>query len=539
MEIEGNLVDVRELELRPARVTVEGGEIADVTGIDDADGYLAPAFIDCHIHIESSMLCPSRFAEAVVPHGTGAVVTDPHEIANVAGIDGVDYMRRDAAGVPLRTYLTAPSCVPATPFETSGAKLGPDEVAEILAWDEVVALGEVMNWPGVVEDHPDIIAKLEAARDADLPIDGHAPGLPDDALKAYADHGIQTCHESTSYEEARAKHDLGMLVQVRQGSASKDLAACHELMDEVDTALVSDDKHGHELTEGHLDTTIAEAIELGVDPLRAYRAATWVPADHYDLPGGAIEAGRAADLVVLDDLETVDVRRTIIGGEVVAEDGQATFAPEPTAFDAHVDLDGVTPEDLVVPFDYDRAKVRVIEAKDGSIRTEKGTAVLPAGDGNVPPEPGQDVLKLAVVSRYGNDDVGRAFVRGFGLEEGALAGTVGHDSHNVICVGATEEAMADAINLLVDEGGFAAVGPSQQEHLPLPVAGLMTTDDQPTVDATLAKLQDVAADLGCRMSAPFMTLSFLPLLVIPKLKLSDQGLFDAEGFEFVDVTMAG
>lgn len=539
MELEGNLVDVREMEVYPARVTVEGGEIAEVRAIDDADGYIAPGFIDCHIHIESSMLCPSRFAEAVVPHGTTAVVTDPHEIANVAGIDGVDYMRRDAADVPLRTYFTAPSCVPATPFETSGAELGPDEVAEILAWDEVVALGEVMNWPGVVEESPDVIAKLDAARDAGLPIDGHAPGLPDDALQAYVDHGIETCHESTTLEEARRKHELGMLVQVREGSASKDLEACHPLMNEVDTALVSDDKHGHELTEGHLDTTIAQAIDLGVDPLRAYRAATWIPADHYGLPGGAVEAGRAADLVLLDDLETVDVRRVVIGGEVVAEDGTARFAPDPTPFDPRIDLDGVDPGDLAVPFDYDRAKVRVIEASDGSIRTEKGTAVLPAGDGNIPPDPDQDVLKLAVVSRYGNDAAGRAFVRGFGLQEGALAGTVGHDSHNVLCVGASEQAMADAIDLLADEGGVAAVGDDRQVHLPLPVAGLMTTDDQPTVDAKLGELQDLAADLGCGMSAPFMTLSFLALLVIPKLKLSDQGLFDAEGFEFVDVTMAG
>jgi len=533
--LEGNVVDVRSKRIYPARVDHEDGVI---TGVEETsgeyNGYLVPGFIDSHIHIESSLLCPSRFAEAVVPHGTTAVITDPHEIANVLGVPGIDYMRKDSKTVPLRVYFTAPSCVPATSFETSGATLGPSETEELLLGDDVVALGEMMNFPGVVSGDPEVLAKLDAAKKVGKPVDGHCPVLTGDDLKRYIAAGISTDHECTTAEEAYEKHRLGMKVMVRQGSASKNLRALAPFARENEFLLVSDDKTASDLMDGHLDRSLAEAVSLGIDPLHALRAATVNPAEHYKLPLGAIEPGRMADVLRVTDLQSFRVEDVFIGGELVAKDMAGRFEVRPKEMVNEMLIQRKVPSDFELLAHGDSVSARVIGVVRDEIVTDSLAATLPVQNGRAMPDLADDIVRISVVNRYKDAPVKNSFVKGFGLKSGAIASSVSHDSHNIIVVGATSEDMAVAVNTLATEGGgFCVCSEGKCSVLKLHVAGLLCTKRVHDVKISLDQVRAKAGELGCSLEAPFMTMSFLSLLVVPHLKIGDRGLFDVDRFEFV------
>jgi adenine deaminase len=534
--IEGNIVDVATGRIFPGRVVHENGLITRVEPVAGSfSGFLLPGFLDAHIHIDSSLLCPSRFAEAVVPHGTTAVVTDPHEIANVLGIAGISILREDAATVPLRVYFTAPSCVPATSFETSGASLGPADVEALLREKDVVALGEVMNYRGAVAADPGVMAKIRAANRAEKPIDGHCPMLTGEDLRRYVALGISTEHECTSAAEALEKHALGMRILVRDGSVAKNLAALAPFAKEHDFFLVSDDKLAPDLVESHLDGSLARAVSLGIDPLHAVRAVSIAPAEHYRLPLGVLAAGRMADIVKVRDLSGFSVEEVYIGGTLVAERGRPAFSahpvPKANPFPVPPRLSG----DFAVPAQGRSVTVRVIGLIRDEIVTGSETATLKAMGGRVIADRERDILPVSVVNRYRDSPVATGFVRGFGLKKGAMASSIAHDSHNIIVVGADPEEMACAVNTLIREsGGLCYTEGGSSYPLPLKIAGLMSTESPGDVCARLSLLHAKTRGAGCWLDRPFMTMSFLSLLVIPRMKIGDRGLFDVDAFRFVD-----
>ena len=535
--IEGNVVDVRSGRVIQARVSHEAGVIRSVEKVShDFDGYLIPGLIDSHIHIESTLLCPSRFAEVAVPHGTTAVVGAPHEIANVLGLPGMEYVIKDSATVPLRFYFTAPSCVPATLFETSGAAFGPGEIEQLLVRDEFVALGEMMDYPGAIARDPAVMAKIDVARRLHKPIDGHAPLLSGPGLEEYVSLGISTDHECTSFEEACQKASLGMVIMVRQGSASRDLEHLAPFAREHEFILVSDDMSASDLIQGYLDRSLAEATALGIDPVHALRAATINPALHYGLPLGAIEVGRKADIVKVRDLRSFEVEEVYIGGELVASGGVARFDVRPKEMANRFFPQRKMPSDFEVTTALPNVDVRVIGLIEDEIVTESLVAGLRSESGKVMPDIESDILRISVVNRYQDAPVSNGFVKGFGLKSGAFASTVAHDSHNIIVVGVGSDSMATAVNALIQEGGgFCVCSDGRCTMLNLRIAGLMCTKPAHEVKRVLDSLVERVRALGCTVRNPFMTLSFLSLLVIPKLKLGDKGLFDGESFRFVDV----
>ncbi|MEM4263066.1 MAG: adenine deaminase [Thermoplasmata archaeon] len=533
--IDGQIVDLISGEIFPGMIEFSDGVITRIKHLVSApDRMIVPGLIDSHIHIESSHLCPSRFAEAVMPHGTTCVVSDPHEIANVFGIAGIRYMISDSKRSPLRCYFTAPSCVPATPFETSGACLTHKEVREILSWPEVVALGEMMNFPGAVSGDEEVMRKIEAAKEAGKPIDGHAPLLSGGDLSKYVSRGIRTDHECTSAREALEKHNLGMIIQVRNGTACKNLKALADFAKKHPFMLVSDDKSAHDLLRGHLDESIREAISLEIDPLSVLRAATLFPAEHYALPGGWFEEGRAADFAVIDGLESFNVMETWIAGKRVARNGKTEVKIDPIGFDLALPRLSKKPSDFSLRSGGTWAKVRVIVAQRDEIVTGCTEEWLRAEGGEVLPDSVRDILRISVVNRYRDAPVSNGFVKGFGLKRGAIASTVAHDSHNCIVLGIEKEHMSAAANASLETGGFALADEKGILMLELPVAGLMSTRSAEEVSESAKKLLAKAKELGCALPNPFMTMSFMSLLVIPKLKLGDRGLFDVEKFEFVD-----
>lgn len=538
----GQLVDLDVREIRPATVVVEDGRIAAVEPADGEavpDRYLLPGFVDAHVHVESSMLTPSEFARAAVTHGTVATVSDPHEIANVLGVDGVEYMIGDGREVPFTFAFGAPSCVPATPFETAGAELDAEAVDALLARDDVPYLSEVMNYPGVIDRDAELMAKIRSAKDRGKPVDGHAPGLRGDGVEAYASAGIETDHECFTIEEAREKLAAGMKILIREGSAAKNFDALIPLMDEAPEALMfcSDDKHPDALVEGHVDALVRRALAAGYDVFDVLRAACVHPVEHYGLDVGQLREGDPADFIVVGDLDAVDVRATYVRGRKVAENGESRIprqsSPVVNRFSASV----VEPEAFAVDAETDVPRIRVIEAVDNQLMTSEAVVEATVEDGHLVADPARDLLKIAVVNRYEDAPPSTAFVRGFGLREGALASSVAHDSHNVVAVGASDEALAQAVNAVVDaQGGISAAGRGTTRLLPLPIAGLISDRPYDEVARRYTALSRfVQEDLGSAMDAPFMTLSFMALLVIPQLKLSDKGLFDGDTFQFVDL----
>jgi adenine deaminase len=539
--VAGRLVDLHARTLRPATVHVHDGVIERIEPATDVpDRYLLPGFIDAHVHVESSMLPPSEFARAAVVHGTVGTVSDPHEIANVLGGDGVEYMIADGAQVPFHFAFGAPSCVPATPFETSGATLGPEAVSALLDREEVPYLSEMMNYPGVLDGAPEVLSKIRAAQVRNKPVDGHAPGVRGDDAERYAAAGIQTDHECVSIEEAREKLDAGMKIAIREGSAAKNFDALIPLMDEAPERLLfcSDDCHPDALATGHIDGRVRRALARGYDRYDVLRAACVHPVQHYGLDVGLLREGDSADFLVVDDLDALNVQRTYVEGTLVAQEGETHIERVASDVVNRFDAEPVAPADFRVAAGGDQ--LRVITAVDNQLVTGEEVVATPTDGGHAVADPSRDLLKLTVVNRYtGESTPAVAFVRGFGLDRGALASSVAHDSHNVVAVGTSDAALARAVNAVVrHDGGISAVGEEADRSrvLPLPIAGLMSARPYEEVARRYTRLSEYAQrELGSPMGAPFMTLSFLSLLVIPQLKLSDQGLFDGAAFEFVNL----
>ena len=533
----GTIIDPLRRSQYTGTVHVEDGRIAGIEQHSAEGGpVILPGFIDAHVHVESSMLPPSEFARAAVRHGTVATVSDPHEIANVLGVDGVEYMIEDGGQVPFKYYFGAPSCVPATPFETAGAELDPEAVEALLLRDDVKYLSEMMNYPGAIQRDPTVMAKIGAAERLGKPVDGHAPGVRGADAQAYAEAGITTDHECVTIEEAREKLAAGMHIMIREGSAAKNFDALIPLLDEAPERLMfcTDDSHPDTLLESHIDALVRRAIRQGYDEMDVLRAACVHPVEHYGLNVGLLQEGAPADFIVVDDLETLTIRRTYIDGVCVAEDGSSRIARTSSPTVNNFVPQTTVPADFAVPHEGDR--LRVIEAVDHQLVTGEITAEPTVEDGRVVPDPERDLLKLAVVNRYEAAAPACAFIRGFGLGAGALASSVAHDSHNVVAVGTSDSALSRAVNVVMaHRGGIAAVTAQDEHVLPLPIAGLMT--DRPYEDVARQYLdcaRVVQNELGSPMGAPFMTLSFMALLVIPQLKLSDQSLFDGDAFSFVD-----
>lgn len=544
--IKGNILNVFSDEIYPAKVEFESGIITCVKRIKgDFEGILIPGLIDAHIHIESSMLTPSFFAQSVVPHGTTSILADPHEIANVMGLDGINLMLNDAKAVPLNVFFSAPSCVPATDFETAGAIIGPDEIDILLERDEIVALGEMMNFPGVINEDSQVMTKINSSKVHKKPIDGHAPLLSGEDLCKYISAGISTDHECSSAEEALEKKKLGMKIMVREGSSARNL---EDLVHVGGDFFVSDDKHPEDLLEGHMDLIIKKAIKLGMDPIHSIKMATINPSEHYSLNRGSISPGKAADFILIDDLENFNVKEVFINGELVAQNGNALFDAQHLSTENTITHKKVKPSYFNINASGNGAIVRVIDVSDGQLITSESEELMEIIDNNVIPDRDKDVLKISVINRYednssqnlsesfseSNSSCG--FVRGFGIQEGAFASSVAHDSHNIIVIGTKNNYMAQAVNLLIEnKGGLVAVTKEAEKSLKLPIAGLMVDENAEIVSNQLEELHQMAREMGCNLDSPFMTMSFLALLVIPNLKISDKGLFDVSKFEFVDV----
>lgn len=541
--LRANIVHLPERRIAAGTVEWADGIITRVVETGPADPgltYLMPGFIDAHVHIESAMLVPSEFARLACRHGTVATVSDPHEIANVLGLEGVRFMLDNARRVPFRMFFGAPSCVPATPFETAGASLGLAELATLLREDGLLYLSEMMNFPGVLAGDPAVMDKIALAREMGLPVDGHAPGLKGDAARRYARAGISTDHECTSLEEARDKIAAGMHILIREGSAARDFDTLHQLIsshtDRV--MLCSDDKHPDDLAAGHIDRLAARAVAAGHAPLDVLRCACLNPVLHYGLPVGLLRVGDPMDAAEVADLRDFRPLRTWVAGHLVAEAGRSLMARVPVTPVNRFQARRITPADLALRAGPDR--IRVMDALDGQLFTPEALVAPRVAEEHgarlMVPDPARDLLTLLVLNRYQEAPPAVAFVQGFGLGHGAIASSVAHDSHNIVAVGADAESLCRAVNALVDNrGGIAVDDGSRVEVLPLPVAGLMSAGDGDEVAARYAAMTAKARALGSPLRSPFMTLSFMALLVIPELKLSDKGLFDGRSFRFTQL----
>lgn len=530
----GNIVNIFDDSVFSGTITVHEGRIFDIkkTGEEDPGlSYFLPGFIDAHVHIESSLLPPSQFGRMAVVHGTVGTVSDPHEIANVVGVQGVNYMIENGESVPFKFFFGAPSCVPATGFETAGAEVTPQDIDRLLADERVPYLAEMMNFPGVIHKDPLVMEKLAIARKHNKPVDGHAPGLRREQASAYFSQGISTDHECFTREEAEEKLKLGVKILIREGSAARNFDALIPLAVHHSPRMMfcSDDKHPDELLTGHINLLVKRAIAAGVDRFAAFRMASVNPVRHYNLPVGLLREGEWADFIEVDDLDNLTVLATYINGEKVAENGK-TLIPsvEPETIN-RFSAEPLREKDLAVNFKAGATQLRVIQVLDGQLITEKHIASIAdiAKD---------DILKIVVYNRYSRSLPAVAYIRGFGLKQGALASSVAHDSHNIVAIGTDDKAIAEAINLVVKEkGGLSAVSKDKKMILPLPIAGLMSPKDGYQVAEDYIKIDRFAREvLECRLRSPFMSLSFMALLVIPSLKLSDKGLFDGDKFEFTE-----
>ncbi len=541
------LVNVFSGEIHPVSVAVKKGLVIGFGDYEaaetiDLDGrYIAPGFIDGHLHLESSMLSIPEFAKNVVPWGTTSVVADPHEIANVMGVKGIQYILDSSEGLPVRVFVMFPSCVPATPFETSGAELTHADMIPYKDHPRILGLAEMMNFPGLLFSDPEIIKKIEVFQSKVL--DGHAPGLSGKGLAAYVAAGIGSDHECTSLDEAKEKLRMGMRIMIREGSAAKNLDALLPLVTEHNSRnllFVTDDLDPEDIMEkGHLNSLIRTAIKKGIDPVRAIQMATLNPASYFKLKGlGGVAPGYTADLVVLEDLVDVKVTRVYQSGVLVAENGKTTAVVKRhgSELPKSINVDWGKASDLSI--EALGNTVNIIGVVPGQIVTRRIIEKAPISDGKVVADPDRDILKIAVIERHkgtGAHCVG--LIRGFGLKSGAISSTVAHDSHNIIVVGAKEEDMLMAAREAADMGGgMAAVENGQvRAKLPLPIAGLMSDAGIESVRAALVELGHAATGMGCNLENPFATLSFMALTPIPELKLTDQGLFDSSNFRFISL----
>ncbi len=538
MKINGQFVDLDRSEIYPAEVVVENGVIADVRKIDVAeDQYILPGFVDSHVHIESSMTTPRNFAAKSVVHGTVAAICDPHEIANVCGEEGAGYMVKDGLGSPFKFFFGVSSCVPATGFENTGAVLDSAAVSGMLANPDYWFLAEMMNFPGVVFGDSECLAKLAAARRAGKPIDGHATGLSGEQLKKYASEGISTDHECTNLQEAEEKIAAGMKISVREGSAAKNYEALKELLalHPGKVMFCCDDLHPDDLQKGHINVIVRRAVADGYNVFDVLRAASVNAVRHYNVPVGLLHKGDRADFIVVDNLSDFNVLETYLDGVKVADRGVSELKAGKADIINNFVQNFVSPEQLEIHVGTDT--VKVIGATDGSLLTEELHERVDVADGKALADPSRDILKLVVVNRFSKDAVpAKAFIKGIGLKRGAIATSVAHDSHNVVAAGTTDEEIARAINLVMENNGaMVAVDDTVEKVLPLPVAGLMSDRPVDEVGEAYAELTRYARSLGSCLKAPYMTMSFMSLLVIPSLKLSDLGLFDGNKFSFTEI----
>lgn len=538
MEVTGRIIDVVNRRSFPGAVIVRDGLIEAIEERSGTvpDRVILPGFVDSHIHVESTMLTPAEFARLAVRHGTVATVSDPHEIANVCGVEGIDYMIASADTVPLKIFFGAPSCVPATRFETSGAVLDASAVAKLLDRPEILYLAEMMNWPGVLAGEPDVEQKLSSARERGLPVDGHAPGVSGNDARRYAEAGISTDHECGTRQEALDKLEAGMRIAIREGSAARNYDALIDLLSEFPGKIMfcSDDKHPDELLHGYMNEIAARTLGLGYDLFDTLHALCVLPVNHYRLPVGLLQPGDPADFAVVSDLSSMYVEQTWIGGEAVFSDGRVRFDPTPIAPINNFSATGITASDLRIDAAGRGAQFPVIEAYEGELLTGGGWEKVPEVDGSLVADPARDLLKIVVINRYSAHAVPSCgFIKGFGLKRGAIASTVAHDSHNIIAVGASDEALEEAINLVIStRGGLAVVdGRGTGRVLPLPIAGLMSDQPGNEVAAEYHQLGELVKALGNVPQSPFMLLSFMALLVIPRYKIGDCGVFDGETFE--------
>jgi adenine deaminase len=547
---QGIIVDAISRRKFKGEIAVENGKIISIEEKNhDIEQYILPGLVDAHVHIESSMTVPSVFARMVVARGTVAVVSDPHEIANVMGEEGIDYMLEDAKKVPLKAFFGVPSCVPATPFESSGAVLDADAVDRLLAREDLYYLSEMMNFPGVIMGFPEVMAKLESAKKYGKNIDGHAPGLRGADLQKYVSAGISTDHESFTYEEAVEKIKLGMKILIREGSSARNFETLHKLIDEYPESvmLCTDDSHPDTLIyEGHIDKLLRRGQEKGLDIYNLIRAAVINPVKHYGLDVGMLRKGDPADFIIIDDLKSFNVMKTFIDGNCVYDNGKVLFsvekAPVKNVFNrGKISIDDIKltlPDSEIKGEQMEKQirKIRVIVAQDGELVTGQETVLPKVENGNLVSDPGRDILKMVVLSRYANDPAQIGFIKNMGLKKGAIASSIAHDSHNIIAVGATDEDIVRAVNRLIEYRGGIVVGTAENLlDLPLEVSGLMSTLDGKEVAARYEQLNEEARKLGTSLMSSFMTLSFMSLLVIPELKLGDKGLFDVTKFEFVEL----
>lgn len=535
--VEGQIVDIENRKIYSGHVTIENGCISSITENKNTNPqFILPGFIDAHIHIESSMLVPSEFARIAVLHGTVATISDPHEIANVLGKDGVYYMIENGKKVPLKYHFGAPSCVPATSFETAGAIIDAEDIKELMANPDINYLAEMMNYPGVLFDNEEVLKKIAWAKHFGKPIDGHAPGLRGTDAKKYIDAGISTDHECFTYDEAKEKLSYGMKILIREGSAAKNFDALINLLPEhfENMMFCSDDKHPDDLIEGHINQLCSRAISKGIDVFKVLQVACINPVNHYNMNVGQLKIGDSADFIVVEDLTNFKIKQTYIDGDLVAENGTSFI--KPVSFDTpnnfNVDYKSISDFEIKKTSDL----IRVIEALEGQLITNEIEAPSQSKDGNLISNTENDVLKMAVVNRYQNTKPAVAFIKNIGLKKGAIASSVAHDCHNIVVVGTSDKEICSAVNTIIkNKGGICAVNGETKKSLALPVAGIMSDQDGWTAGKAYQEIDAMAKELGSKLQAPFMTLSFMALLVIPDLKLSDKGLFSGSKFEFVDL----
>ncbi|MEI7490144.1 MAG: adenine deaminase [Bacteroidota bacterium] len=532
--VSGNIVDVCGKKIFKGSILVENGRISRITGNPAAeDQYILPGLIDSHIHIESSMLIPSEFARLAVVHGTVSTVSDPHEIANVLGVPGVRFMIGNGAKVPFKFNFGVSSCVPATSFETAGAKLGLEEIEELLSMKEVKYLSEMMNYPGVLYGDPEVTAKLKLAGKYNKPVDGHAPGLRGDDAARYAGAGITTDHECFSREEALDKIKHGMKILIREGSAAKNFEALFSLVDEFPDMVMfcSDDKHPDDLADGHINELVKRSLAKGLDVFNVLRACTYNPVMHYKLETGLLREGDAADFIITDNLKEFNVLNTWVDGVKVAESGKTLIQRVVESPFNNFNIGPISAESIRI--NQQPGRIRVQEAYDGQLITGALRIEPKLENACLVSDPERDILKLIVKNRYSETPAGIGFIKGLGLKRGAVASCVAHDSHNIVASGTDDESIVKAVNLIIrNKGGISVVDGDFEEVLPLPFAGIMTVEDGYIVADKYRSMDKLVKALGSRLQAPFMTLSFMALLVIPNLKLSDRGLFDGEKFAF-------
>ena len=534
MKLQGQIVDIINKRIYKGEITILDGRIAEIVEKNhNVSRYILPGFVDAHIHIESSMLVPSEFARLAVKHGTVATVSDPHEIANVLGVEGVEFMIQNGKKVPFKFNFGAPSCVPATIFESAGAIIDSEAVKKLLQNPDIKYLTEMMNYPGVLFDDEEVMKKIAWAKHYNKPVDGHAPGLRGDDLTKYINAGISTDHECFTFEEGLEKLQKGMKVLIREGSAAKNFEALIDLLPKYfeNMMFCSDDKHPDDLLLNHINELCARAVAKNIDIFKVLQVACINPVKHYNLNVGLLKEGDFADCIIVEDLINFKTLQTFINGALVFDNGISHI--KPVSFKALNNFKTDKKQVSDFRFESNAKQIRVVEALEGQLVTNEILADSLIENNNLVSNIKQDILKMTVVNRYQNQKPAIAFIKNFGLKEGAIASSVGHDSHNIIAVGVSDEAICEAVNFIIEnKGGICAVSNTEKKIIPLPVAGIMSDDDGETVGVKYAELDKMAKQLGSTLNAPYMTLSFMALLVIPSLKLSDKGLFNGSTFKF-------